>query len=102
MCDLKSHFSHSMCSKLPIGDYSIEYGNLYDKKEIMQLDDSNFGYLINCNLAYSKSLKKSTADFPIIPTKQAIDPSEMISFHRDMYAAKNLASLTHVVLTQHD
>lgn len=102
MCDLKSHFSHSMCSFLPTGEYSICGPDFLQINNICTIDDTEWGYLINCTLKYPSSLKPFTSDFPLIPTKTKLDLTEMISFNNETFDAMTTTSLSHVVLTQHD
>ena len=58
---------------LPIGNFE-----LVDTDEIEQIletsDDSEYGFIIECDLGYPDKLHNDHADFPLAPTKECVQP----------------------------
>lgn len=87
--DANNLYGWAMSQPLPTGNYKWENINNFDEEKILNIpDDNETGYIIECDLKYSKDLHNSHSDYPLAPEQIQGEYSPYIKNIMDEYNIK--------------
>ena len=72
-CDMNNLYGHALTQYLPCGDFCFLSEQEINQLNIMNIPvDSEYGYIIQCDLVYNKSLHDTHSDFPLAVERKKI------------------------------
>jgi hypothetical protein len=79
--DANNLYGWSMSESLPYGDFKLLTEDEIESLNVMEVgDDSDVGYILECDLEYPDSIKLKTRNFPFLPERMKIDDSKLSDY----------------------